>query len=177
MGWQFNWVDIHWVAGVVLTGSIIYHIIHATFWLDFWSIWVGPKDIPEFKAELLREAGHDVAGPYPAKYPIGNRLYHLVLVFVGCTSSLTGVVMLWRMGTPLFAPNPYILGEATWGWVYVLHGLVGLSLAGLTAAHVVFGVRPKNWWMTKSMIVGWLTRREYLEHHEPTRWRIKARKS
>ena len=39
-------------AGLVLTGSIIYHIIHATFFLDFWSIWIGPKDIPEFKAEI-----------------------------------------------------------------------------------------------------------------------------
>ena len=53
----------HWIAGLVLTGSIIFHIFHATFWLDFWSIWVGPKDIPELKAELLRELGQDVPGP------------------------------------------------------------------------------------------------------------------
>ena len=172
MGWQFNWVDIHWVAGVVLTASIVYHIIHTTFWLDFWSIWVGPRDIPEFKAEMMRERGHEVAGPHPAKYPIGNRLYHLVLSFVGCAVCLTGTVMLWRMGTSFFAPNPYILGEATWGWVYVVHGLVGLSTAGLTTAHVIFGARPKNWWLTRSMLVGWVTRREYLEHHEPTRWRV-----
>ena len=60
------------MAGLVLTGSIIYHIIHATFWLDFWSIWVGPKDIPEFKAEMLRELGHEVPGPKPGKYPLGQ---------------------------------------------------------------------------------------------------------
>ena len=51
-------------------------------------------------------------GPHPAKYPIGNRLYHLVLTFVGCTVALTGMVMLWRMGTPFITPNPYILPEA-----------------------------------------------------------------
>ena len=177
MGWQFDWVEIHYTAGLVLAGSIVYHIIHATFFLDFWSIWVGPKDIPEFKAEIRRELGHTVPGPHSAKYPIGNRLYHLVLTFVGCTVSLTGLVMLWRMGTPFITPNPYILSEGTWGWVYVLHGLLGLSLAGLTLAHVIFGARPKNWWLTKSMIVGWLTRREYLEHHEPARWPIKPGKS
>ena len=63
VGVQFPWVTWHWIAGLVLTGSIIFHIIHASFWLDFWSIWVGPKDIPEFKAEILRELGPRRAGP------------------------------------------------------------------------------------------------------------------
>ena len=147
MGWQFNWVDIHYPAGLVLSGAIVFHIFHTTFFLDFWSIWVGPKDIPEFKAEILRERGQEVPGPHSAKYPIGNRLYHLVLTFVGCTVSVTGLTMLWRMGTPFITPNPYILAESTWGWVYVIHGMAGLSLAGLTAAHVIFGLRPKNWWV------------------------------
>ena len=75
-GVQFAWVTWHWAAGLVLTASILFHIVHATVWLDFWSIWVGPKDLPELKAELLRELGHDVPGPKPGKYPLGNRLYH-----------------------------------------------------------------------------------------------------
>ena len=175
MGWQFNWVDIHYPAGLVLTGALVFHILHTWFFLDFWSIWVGPKDIPEFKAEIMRERGHTVPGPHSAKYPIGNRLYHLVLTFVGCTVSVTGVTMLWRMGTWFITPNPYILGEATWGWVYVLHGMTGLSLAGLSVAHIIFGMRPKNWWLTKSMLIGSISRREYLEHHEPARWPVSGR--
>src|ERR687897_463612 len=51
---MFDWVEWHWMAGIVLTGSIIFHIVHASFFLDFWSIWVGPKDVPEMKRELLR---------------------------------------------------------------------------------------------------------------------------
>ena len=43
IGIQFAWVTIHWIAGVVLTISIIFHIVHSTFYLDFWSIWVGPS--------------------------------------------------------------------------------------------------------------------------------------
>ena len=83
-GVQVPWVTWHWIAGLVLTGSIIYHIVHATFWLDFWSIWVGPKDIPEFKSEIMRELGTRSAGlPKPGKYPLGNRLYHLAIVVVG----------------------------------------------------------------------------------------------
>jgi Ni,Fe-hydrogenase I cytochrome b subunit len=40
VGVQIAWVTWHWIAGVVLTGSILFHILHASFWLDFWSIWV-----------------------------------------------------------------------------------------------------------------------------------------
>ena len=83
VGVKFAWVQWHWIAGLVLTASILFHIVHATFFLDFWSIWVGPRDIPELKAELLREFGHDVPGPKSGKYPLGNRLYHLAIVVAG----------------------------------------------------------------------------------------------
>ena len=54
------------------------------------------------------------------------------------------------------------------------HGLAGVGLVGLVIAHVYFAVRPEKWWITKSMILGWITRRQYLEHHEPERWRVAA---
>ena len=79
-GVKFAWVTWHWMAGLVLTGSIIFHIVHASVWLDFWSIWVGPKDMPEVKAELMRELGRDVPGPKSGRYPLGNRLYHSAIV-------------------------------------------------------------------------------------------------
>ena len=34
VGVQFDWVTYHWIAGTVLTISIIFHIIHASF---FWT--------------------------------------------------------------------------------------------------------------------------------------------
>jgi hypothetical protein len=37
-------------------------------------------------------------------------------------------------------------------------------------AHVYSAVRPDKWWITKSMMLGWITRRQYLEHHDPQRW-------
>ena len=45
-GIKFAWVTWHWMAGLVLTASVAFHVIHATFLMDFWSIWVGPKDLP-----------------------------------------------------------------------------------------------------------------------------------
>jgi len=171
-GVKFPWVQWHWMAGVVLIAAIIYHIIHASFFLDFWSIWVGPKDIPELKAELMRELGHDVPGPKSGKYPLGNRLYHLALVVTGLTAAITGGFMLFRVRTPFFTRNPYLLRDFTWGVTYVAHGLAGVGLVGLVIAHVYFAVRPEKWWITKAMIVGTITRRQYLEHHEPSRWHV-----
>jgi formate dehydrogenase subunit gamma len=171
-GIKFPWVQWHWIAGLVLTASILFHIVHASFFLDFWSIWVGPKDIPEFRAEILRELGHDVPGPKPGKYPLGNRLYHLAQVFTALTVIGTGLMMLPRVRTPIFTRNPYLLSDRAWGVTYVSHGLAGVALVGLVIAHVYFAVRPDKWWITKAMLVGWITRRQYLEHHEPSRWRV-----
>jgi cytochrome b subunit of formate dehydrogenase len=170
VGVKFPWVQWHWIAGLVLSASIVFHIIHASFFLDFWSIWVGPKDIPEFKAEMLRELGHDVPGPKPGKYPLGNRLYHLAAMVTGLMVMISGLFMLKRVRTPFFVRDPYIFSDTTWGVTYVLHGLAGVGLVGLVIAHVYFAVRPDKWWITKGMIVGWITRRQYLEHHEPSRW-------
>ena len=170
VGVQFAWVTWHWMAGLVLTATIVFHVIHATFWLDFWSIWVGPKDIPELKAEILREFGHDVPGPKPGKYPLGNRLYHLGIVVAGLSVIASGLFMMVRVRTPFFTRNPYLLADSTWGFTYVAHGLAGVTLVGLVIAHVYFAIRPEKRWITKSMIFGFITRRQYLEHHDPDRW-------
>jgi cytochrome b subunit of formate dehydrogenase len=165
------------MAGLVLTGAIIYHIIHATFFLDFWSIWIGPRDVPEFKAEILRELGHEVEGPKSGKYPLGNRLYHLAILVVGLSAAGTGITMMSRVRTPLFTRNPYLLLDATWSWIYIVHGLAGVGLVGLVIAHVYFAIRPEKWWITKSMIFGWVTRRQYLEHHDLQRWKVQPDKA
>ena len=171
VGVRFAWVQWHWMAGILLTASILFHIVHATFFLDFWSIWVGPKDIPEFKAEMMREIGReDEPGPRPGKYPLGNRLYHLAVVVAGLGVIATGVVMMWRVRTGLVDRNPYLLSDTTWGITYVLHGLAGVGFVGLVIAHIYFALRPEKLWITKSMIFGTITRREYLEYHDPDRW-------
>jgi hypothetical protein len=56
--------------------------------------------------------------------------------------------------------------------MYVAHGFAGVGLVGLVIAHVYFAVRPDKWWITNSMIFGWITRRQYLEHHDPNRWAV-----
>jgi cytochrome b subunit of formate dehydrogenase len=170
VGIRFAWVEWHWMAGILLTASILFHIVHATFFQDFWSIWVGPRDIPEFKAEMMREIGREIGGPKPGKYPLGNRLYHLAVLVAGLVVIGTGLVMMYRVRTGLVERNPYLMSDSAWGLTYVFHGLMGVGFVGLVIAHIYFALRPEKLWITKSMIFGYITRRQYLEHHDPDRW-------
>ena len=171
VGVKFAWVYWHWMAGILLTASVMFHIVHATFVLDFWSIWIGPKDIPEFKNEMMSDKGQEIPGtPKPGKYPLGNRLYHLAVVVAGMFVIGTGIVMMWRVRTGLVERNPYLFSDTTWGLTYVTHGLMGVGFVGLVIAHIYFALRPEKLWVTKAMIFGTITRREYLEHHDPDRW-------
>ncbi|MBI2150265.1 MAG: cytochrome b/b6 domain-containing protein [Acidobacteria bacterium] len=173
-GIKFAWVTIHWIAGLVLTASIAFHIVHASFFLDFWSIWVSPRDIREARAQRMRDLGHEDVDPKPGKYPLGNRLYHLVIVFAALSLVPTGLFMMVRVQTPFFTRNPYLFSDAVWGYIYVLHGLAGIGLVGLVMAHVYFALRPEKLWITKSMLRGWITRRRYLDHHDPGKWAVEG---
>ena len=73
--------------------------------------------------------------------------------------------------------NPYILSDLTWSFTYVAHGLMGVGFVGLVIAHVYFALRPEKLWITRAMIFGFITRRQYLEFHDPERWAQERRKS
>jgi Prokaryotic cytochrome b561 len=47
VGVQFNWVTYHWIAGTVLTISILFHIVHASFFLD---------SLPELHGKIRRSS-------------------------------------------------------------------------------------------------------------------------
>lgn len=171
VGYPFAWVTYHWIAGLVLTASILYHIIHASFYLDFWSIWPDSTDIEDGKNRLRRAFGKPAPAPHKAgKYPLENKMYHGIIVLTGLAVTVTGLFMMKRVRTPIFTRNPYIFGDMTWGMMYVLHGLAGIGLIALIMAHVYFAIRPEKFAITKSMIFGSMGREHYLEHHDPQRW-------
>ena len=176
LGLEFNWVEIHWIAGLVLTVSIIYHIIHASFWLDFWSIWLNKEDVSEAITRLKRVMGLSAPAPRKAaKYPWDNKMYHTAIVLSALATVPTGLFMMNRVETPLFTRNPYLFSDTMWGVMYVLHGLSGIGLVGLTIAHIYFAIRPEKRWITKGMVFGDISRQEFLQHHDPERWVIDAR--
>ena len=171
VGVKFPWVMYHWIAGLVLTASILFHIIHATFVMDFWSIWPDKADIEDARNRLQRFLGNDAPPPRRfAKYPLENKMYHMAIVATGLSVTLTGIFMIFKVRTPMFGRNPYLFGDMTWGMMYVLHGLAGVGLISLITIHVYFAIRPEKLEITKSMIFGTLSKEQYLEHHDPQRW-------
>ena len=173
VGFKFNWVAYHWIAGTVLTISIVFHVIHSIFWLDFWSIWPDRTDIGDAINRLRGFFGKPAPAPSRfAKYPLENKMYHGVIVLAGLAAMLTGVFMMFRVRTGIFPRNPYLFSDMTWGLMYVLHGLAGVGLIALVMVHVYFAIRPEKLVITKSMIVGTLSREHYLEHHDPQRWAV-----
>lgn len=171
VGVKFSWVTYHWIAGIVLIASILFHIVHATFFMDFWSIWPDRQDILDAGNRLKRFLGKPAPPPRRfAKYPLENKMYHGAIVLTGLSVAVTGFFMMFRVRTPIFERNPYLFGDMTWGMMYVLHGLAGVGLIALITIHVYFAVRPEKLDITKSMIFGSMSREHYLEHHDPERW-------
>jgi cytochrome b subunit of formate dehydrogenase len=173
VGIQFDWVTYHWIAGTVLTASVIFHVIHASFWLDFWAIWPDKADLVDALRRVRRFMGQPVPPPRRfAKYPLENKLYHGAIIATGLSAIGTGVFMMSRVHTVFFTRNPYLFSDMTWGLMYVLHGLAGVGLIALVMIHVYFAVRPEKRDITKSMIFGSMRREFYLEHYDQERWSL-----
>src|ERR1700682_6321201 len=108
LGIQFDWVTYHWIAGAVLTASVIFHVFHASFVLDFWSIWPDKIDLQDAFRRTLRFLGRTAPPPRKfAKYPLENKLYHLAIVAAGLSVIGTGVFMLFRVRTIFVPRNAY----------------------------------------------------------------------
>jgi len=175
VGMPFDWVTYHWIAGSVLTVSILFHIIHASFFMDFWSIWPDKIDLRDARRRTLRFLGKSAPPPDKfAKYPLENKLYHGAILAAGLCAIVTGVFMMFRVRTIFFPRNPYLFSDMTWGMMYVLHGLAGVGLLALIMAHVYFGLRPEKRAITKSMIFGWMSRDFYLKEHDTQRWPVET---
>ncbi len=176
MGLQFNWVELHWQAGVLLIITIVYHVIHAIGWQDFWSMFqlgIG-EGIAHLKHIMSPKAP---APPKAGKYPFDHRLYHHSIVVVSLAAMITGGLMMVRIDTPFWTRNPYLFSDGVWGVMYVVHGLSGVSLIVLVTSHIYFALRPERRWITWSMVRGWIDREHYVAHFDPSKWVIGSRPS
>jgi cytochrome b subunit of formate dehydrogenase len=54
-----------------------------------------------------------------------------------------------------------------------VHGAASLMLVSTVMIHIYFAIRPEKRMYTRSMIKGWLTKKEFAEHHDARAWQIK----
>lgn len=165
LGLEFDWVPIHWMSGLVLTAAIVWHIVRAILQQDLMSMWLGPREFFKTVAATLR--GEESK---PGKYSVAQRLMHQTVTVLCLAAIVTGILLLFRIDTPLWERDPYILAQSTWGWVYVIHGFAAVVFVTVIMLHVYFALRPEKLFYTRSMILGWITRKELTENHDPEQW-------
>jgi len=173
LGLKFDWVMLHWIAGLLLIAAVVFHLVRALAWQDWRTMMVYGADLREAAAIVrgtFRRGAADV--PRPGKYSFAQKLIHLCFTFVVLASAATGALMLAHVETPWWRPNPYLLRDSTWGFVYVVHDLAALTLITMVMTHVYFALRPEKLIFTRAMLRGWITRAEYEEHHDPKRWQV-----
>ncbi len=166
LGVDFDWLPIHWVAGIVLIVVILFHIVRSLFWQSVRSMLIGPRDLGALASDL----GLGSSTVKEGKYLAAQRLMHHVIALFTLIAIGTGAVMLVKIDTPFWKRQPYWLQESTWGIVYSFHDLAALAFVTLIMLHIYFALRPEKIFYTRSMISGWMTRQDYLDHHDPALW-------
>lgn len=162
VGWKFAWLTIHWVTGLILTAVVLIHIIRSLFFQDPMSMVVDGKDLRGL-----------VSGARPGKYSIAQKLYHTAIAILVLCGIASGLVMLRRIDTPLWHRNPYWFSDHSWGIIYAVHDFAAMALVTMIMIHIYFALRPDEWHLTRSMFRGWISRKEYLDHFDPKRWKAK----
>ena len=172
LGLEFGWVTIHWVTGLVLMATVLFHIVRvlARWTLD--RMWIGAADVRDALAIVGATLRHAPLVQKVGKYSVAQKIIHHAFAVVVLTTLVTGGFMLARIDTPWWQRNPYLLADGTWGVIYVLHGLAALMLVTMVMMHVYFALRPEKLQFTRAMIRGWITRSEFDEHHDPQRWQV-----
>jgi cytochrome b subunit of formate dehydrogenase len=135
-------------------------------------MWIGRADLADvvdIAGAALRRA---LPTRRPGKYSVAQKIIHHAFAVAVLTTLVTGGFLLLRIDTPWWKRNPYVLSDPTWAVVYVLHGLAALLLITMGRMHVFFALRPEKLKFTRAMIRGWITRREFAEHHDPKRWQV-----
>jgi len=176
LGLQFPWVTIHWIAGLVFGAYIVYHTVD-TLVRPSWGrmLWIGPREMASGFRQVFSFLGRkEDHSKKSGKWGIESKVFHHITALAGVAVLATGLLMMLRVDTWFWAANPYALAvtDATWGLVYVLHGLAAVGFIGLLMAHIYFAVRPDKFYLTMSMIRGWISRDDYLEHHTPETWPV-----
>ena len=135
-------------------------------------LWISAREIGGALTQMKEFFGRTAAEHRRGKWGFENKAFHHLTALAGLGVLATGLMMFARVDTWFWEANPYVFGisDSAWGLVYVLHGLSAVGFVGLLITHIYFAVRPDKFYLTKSMVRGWITREEFLEHYDPAQW-------
>jgi formate dehydrogenase subunit gamma len=150
-GIRFDWVPIHWMAGVALLLAVLFHLYRVFVVHGLGAMVPGGDDAREALRAIGGGGTEDLSA---AKYDAFQKGFHLAAALTVLALLATGLVMLAKIDTTFWRRDPSILTDATWGVVYVLHGLGAMGLLFLVIVHVYFGLLPEHRDVLGAMIRG-----------------------
>ena len=159
IGIEFAWLTIHWIAGLVLTAVVLFHIIRSIMQKSLGTVWISPSDVSEAMSGEQK----------PGKYSLAQKGMHAAVTVITLLVIGSGLVMFAMIDTPWW-DRTNSLSESTLGWMFLVHGLSTLALVGLIAMHLYFALRPEKQFYLRSMIKGWISEDELAANHDPKRW-------
>ncbi len=159
IGIDFAWLQLHWIAGIVLTIIVVFHILRSLIIKSAAEMWINGKDLSE---------PFDAAQK-PGKYSLAQKGMHAAVTILTLLVIVSGIVMFAVIDSPWWERSNS-LSEATLGIVFLVHGLSTLALIGVICMHIYFSLRPEKLFYTRSMIKGWISRDELDANHDPERW-------
>ena len=139
----------------MLTVAVVFHLVRASFFQ---------------RLRCLDRGVTSRCPPAGAANTHGAKLMHAAMGTAVLVVTVTGVIMLAKVDTPLWKRDPYLLEASTWGAVYVLHGAAALLILMLTMTHIYFSLLPEKRAYLRAMIGGQMTRTEAAQFHDPNRW-------
>jgi cytochrome b subunit of formate dehydrogenase len=159
IGLEFAWLEIHWIAGIVLTIIVAAHIVRSFVSQDVREMAVGPADLKEALDGTTK----------PGKYSPAQKSMHAVVTILTLLVLGRGRIWFLQIDTPWWE-RTNSMSEAALGLVFFIHGITTLGLVGVICLHIYFALRPEKLFYTRSMISGWISKDELAANHDPQRW-------
>lgn len=154
VGIRFAWLVPHWVAGLLLTLLVLFHVFRAVTALNMRSIRLTASDLGELK------------GAKPGKYSLAQKGMHKAWMFTVVVAIATGLLLMIKAGTPLLGRNAYFFSLRNWGLLTLLHDLAALLALFLVIVHVYFGLLPEKRHYLSAMLRGRVSRAALGAEHD-----------
>jgi len=164
LGLKFDWVPLHWISGLVLVAAMLLHLVRVAWRRSFAQMLPTQRDLAELRAAL------GAAPVKPGKYSVAQKAMHHMVALLSLAAAVTGLLMMVKIDTPWWRRNPYWLEAATWGGIYVVHGLAALCFISVAMLHIYFALRPEKRCYLRAIARGWMTRDEYRVRHDAALW-------
>ena len=151
IGIKFDWIPIHWISGIILFFTVLFHLMRVFFVHGISAMIPGADDC----RELARTISSRFSEPRSdSKYDAYQKGYHLASATTIIALLVTGLPMLAKIDTVFWRRDPSILSDQTWGIIYAVHGVTALFLLFLVILHVYFAFLPEHRVFLISMIKG-----------------------